>query len=89
MIILGKRKRHNKIFATIKYDGSRPIAVWIWETHIFRVTDDKIIIHSIIPNFIHKLHIDKDTIKAWYDTVYVDREVIIECTPSTLAFTSL
>ena len=26
-IIILKRKRHSEIFATIKYDGSRPIAV--------------------------------------------------------------
>ena len=60
-----------------------------FERHIFRLTDDQIIIHGIIPNFIHKLQIDNGTIKAWYDTVYVDREVIIECTLSTLAFPSL
>ena len=82
-----ENKIHEKIFATIKHNYRPPLLLCEVERHIFRVTDDKKIINGTTLNHIHKLQIDKDTIKAWYETVYVDGEVIIECTPSTLAFT--
>ena len=37
---------------------------------------------------IHKLQIDKDIIKVWYETVYLHKGVIIECTLPSLAFAS-
>ena len=87
MIILGK-KRYNKLFVTIEYN-TRPMLLCDFERDIFRVTDYQIIIDGTVLTPIHKLQIDKDIIKVWYETVYLHKGVIIEYTLLTLAFASL
>ena len=75
------------MFVTIKYNTA-PILLCDLERDIFRMTDYQIIIDGTVLTPIHKLQIDKDIVKVWYETVYLHKGVIIECTLPSLAFAS-